>query len=341
MKISLLMGIILLLLAPASASVWAQGTDIWNIQLASNRQGQTTVGVRNHCQGPHEFELSVDPGMTWFRFVREPRLRVGQGETRDVAAHVDTNGLEVGAYEGRILVRCADCGLPPACEARTISVRLKVVWATDELERLLPDQFLARQFLVVLQLADASQIERTVSAFEAKHQIRHLKIFTLPSIARTTILFEVLDPRDSVALAITRLQEEAGVVYAQPNFRYQTQAVAAVSGSGYNDPLAGLQYGARQMKAEQLHKFSTGHGVQVALIDTGVDYRHVELRGRVTDRVNFVEGEQGFAEDAHGTLVAGVIAARPNNGIGIYGIAPGVSLIAIKSFQPRQRNSAA
>lgn len=329
--------IFILLATSGSISVRAQDTGVWNLQLAAGRLGQTTLGVRNHCQGTHEFELSADAGIPWFRFTRPPRLRVTQEETREVAAEINTTGLDVGAYEGRIIVRCTDCGVQ-ICRDRSISVRLKVVWTTEDIERLQQDQFVAGQILVVLKQGEQSQLERTVRALEAAHQVKRIKVFRLPSIERVAVLLALLNQQDSVASALTRMQTESGVLYAQPNFKYQTQATPP-NNNGYNDPLSSLQYGPRQMRAEQLHRFSTGRGVRVALIDTGVDYDHADLKGRVVDRANFVEDDKSFKEDVHGTLVAGVIAARPNNGIGIYGMAPGVSLIAIKSFKPRQTNS--
>jgi len=336
-KTSLVIIILFSVATAGSTTARAQETVVWNVQLPSERAGQTTVGVTNRCQATHEFELTPDAGIPWFSFIGQPRLRVAPEETREVAAQINTADLDVGTYEGRILVRCTDCGLQ-ACENRNITVRLKVVWATDQIERFQQDQIVAGQVLVVLEQTDDSQLERTVRALEIAHQVRRIKIFRLPSIERVAVLLGLLNQQDSVGAAVTRLQNESSVLYVQPNFRYQTQASAPGNG-GYNDPLSSLQYGARQMRAEQLHKFSTGQNIKVALIDTGVDYNHSDLKGCVVDRVNFVENDTSFKEDVHGTLVAGVIAARPNNRVGIYGIAPGVSLIAIKSFKQRQKNS--
>ncbi len=336
MRISWLIIIFALLSTIAPSAIRAQDTVVWNLQLPAERKGQTTVGVSNRCQAAHEFELSADAGIPWFAFTEPPRLRVAPQETREVAAEINTAGLDIGAYQGRILVRCTDCGVQE-CENRNITVHLKVIWATADIARLQPDQFVAGQIVVVLKLDDDRHFERTMRELETAHDIRRIKVFRLSSIQQAAVLFALLSQQDSVAVAIARMQNESRVLYAQPNFKYRAQAVS--SSSPYNDPLSSLQYGARQMRAEQLHKLSTGRGVKVALIDTGVDYDHSDLKGRVVDRANFVEDDKSFKTDVHGTLVAGVIAARPNNGIGIYGVAPGVSLIAIKSLKPRQSNS--
>src|SRR5262249_6882494 len=216
--------------------------------------------------------------MPWFAFTELPRLRVAPQETREVAAEINTAGLDIGPYEGRILVRCTDCGVQE-CENRNITVHLKVIWATADIVRLQPDQFVAGQILVVLKLDDDRQLERTVRELETVHGLRRIKVFRLSSIQQAAVDFALLSPPDSVAVAIARLQNDSKVLYAQPNFKYQTQAVTP--GGPYNDPLSSLQYGARQMRAEQLHKLSTGRGVKVALIDTGVDYDHSDLKGRV------------------------------------------------------------
>ena len=69
----------------------------------------------------------------------------------------------------------------------------------------------------------------------------------------------------------------------------------------------------------------------VAVLDTGIDRSHPDLQG------SFVEGSDAVNEDAdpnddhgHGTLVAGVIAARSNNGIGGVGACSQCSLMPVK-----------
>jgi subtilisin family serine protease len=72
--------------------------------------------------------------------------------------------------------------------------------------------------------------------------------------------------------------------------------------------------------------------VTVAVIDTGIETKHPDLRGRVAKTENFVDGgAQSFAQDRHGTAVAGVIGARANNNEGIFGVAPEADLLGIKA----------
>ena len=68
---------------------------------------------------------------------------------------------------------------------------------------------------------------------------------------------------------------------------------------------------------------STGSGVVVAVVDTGVDEGHEDLGGRVLPGWDFVDGDP-YATDpnGHGTHVAGTIAATRDNDIGVAGVAP-------------------
>jgi subtilisin family serine protease len=70
----------------------------------------------------------------------------------------------------------------------------------------------------------------------------------------------------------------------------------------------------------------------VAVIDSGVDYTHPDLVGKVVKGYNFVESTADPMDDnGHGTHVAGVIAARANNKVGIPGISNG-NVLAIKTL---------
>src|SRR6202030_892738 len=85
------------------------------------------------------------------------------------------------------------------------------------------------------------------------------------------------------------------------------------------------------------HPWSRGEGVKVAIIDTGVDIEHPDLRGSIAAAVNFVDADDAqFRRDRHGTEMAGVIAAVANNGQGIVGIAPGARLFVFKACWQEQ-----
>jgi subtilisin family serine protease len=97
------------------------------------------------------------------------------------------------------------------------------------------------------------------------------------------------------------------------------------------------------MNVLEAHPWSTGEGVKVAIVDTGVDIGHPDLRGRIAAADNFVDADDGrFRRDRHGTEMAGIIAAVANNHEGIVGVAPGVQLYVFKAcWQLRDNADAA
>jgi len=73
-----------------------------------------------------------------------------------------------------------------------------------------------------------------------------------------------------------------------------------------------------------------GAGINVAVIDTGIDCGHPDLAANCVYGINYVsKGKDPFDDHGHGTHVAGIIAAR-DNGFGVIGVAPEVILYAVK-----------
>jgi subtilisin family serine protease len=88
------------------------------------------------------------------------------------------------------------------------------------------------------------------------------------------------------------------------------------------------------------HPWSRGEGVKVAIIDTGADTKHPDLRGNIATAANFVDADdRQFQRDRHGTEMAGVIAAVANNGEGIVGIAPSARLFLFKACWQAQADA--
>jgi len=86
--------------------------------------------------------------------------------------------------------------------------------------------------------------------------------------------------------------------------------------------------GLRIIYAPYAWRYSTGAGVRVAVVDTGITPRHPDLR--VYGGVSFVPGVTSWADDhSHGTHCAGTVAATLNNR-GLVGVAPNASLYAVK-----------
>ena len=110
-------------------------------------------------------------------------------------------------------------------------------------------------------------------------------------------------------------------------------ATGAVYGSGTAgaDPMRAQQWALDALHAEQVWSHSTGSGVTVAVIDSGVA-RVADLAAALLPGVDYVDpGGDGTAHACdHGTHVAGIIAAAADNGIGVAGLAPGARILPIR-----------
>ncbi len=163
---------------------------------------------------------------------------------------------------------------------------------------------------------------------------------------------------EDVEKAIEALKKDPRVEYAQPNYIYRPCAI------NVNDPLYGQQWGLSGQygtKAPEAWNYATGEGIIVAVIDTGVDYKHPDLKdniwrntgevacnGKDDDGNGYIDDTVGYDfigsdflnsrpdndpmdELGHGTHVAGIIAAVAGNGKGVVGVAPGVKIMALKA----------
>jgi subtilisin family serine protease len=92
-------------------------------------------------------------------------------------------------------------------------------------------------------------------------------------------------------------------------------------------------WGVKKIGAGDAHNLSPseqGQGVNVAVIDTGINYNHPDLAGSVIDQWDFVNNDGDAMDDqGHGTHVAGTIAAH-RDGVGAVGVAPAANLFAVK-----------
>lgn len=148
--------------------------------------------------------------------------------------------------------------------------------------------------------------------------------WTMSSLGEQCVVFQV--PRGRSAADVARhLSTDPRVGLAQVIGTFYTQAEAA-------DPYAHFQHGSQTLRLDKAHRWATGKGVRVAVVDTGVDVGHPDLRGRVVKAQSFVDrGEKSFTTDIHGTAMAGLIAATAGNDVGIAGVAPEARIYALKA----------
>ena len=101
----------------------------------------------------------------------------------------------------------------------------------------------------------------------------------------------------------------------------------------YNDPLYFEQWALPVIGAPEAWDAlpTDAPQVTVAVIDSGICTEHPDLAGRILPGWDFLE-QDAIPQDefGHGCSVAGVIAAQPNNGIGIVGVAPNAQVMPLR-----------
>jgi len=99
------------------------------------------------------------------------------------------------------------------------------------------------------------------------------------------------------------------------------------------DPVKdGIPWGVRRIRAPEVWNRTTGYGVKVGVIDTGVDFFHPDLSHSLRPGVNLLNRAMPPLDDnGHGTHITGTIAAA-NRLRGMIGVAPRASVYPVKAF---------
>jgi len=130
--------------------------------------------------------------------------------------------------------------------------------------------------------------------------------------------------------AIVALQKNPNVAYVEPDFEVQAIGKPVKpTPSPTPTPTQSTPWGIAKINAPAVWDNGVeGLGIKVAVLDTGIDTNHADLS--VAGGAYFVRTVRSYNDDnGHGTHCAGIIAAK-DNAIGVVGVAPLVSLYAVK-----------
>lgn len=179
----------------------------------------------------------------------------------------------------------------------------------------------------------SSLYKKYIDGIERSYGLRYVEDWPLSSLGETMLVFAA-GVQQPITLLLDDIERQRVFNSVQVVRRMR---IAAKRASQFADaePLASFQENLDVLGIVASHNWATGRGVRIAVIDTGVDRSHPDLRRRVEQSVDFTGGQsRDFDADIHGTVVASIIAgARDDKGM--LGIAPEAQLIALKACTER------
>ncbi len=130
--------------------------------------------------------------------------------------------------------------------------------------------------------------------------------------------------------AVAYVEEDKTVVSIEPEYTHLARDFFAADDAEYGNTWGVLRIGSQEAHERGI----TGREVKLAIVDTGIDYYHEDLDENYRGGYDFVYDDNDPFDDSwnsHGTHIAGIIGAEAN-GTGVVGVAPEVSLYALKAL---------
>jgi subtilisin family serine protease len=143
------------------------------------------------------------------------------------------------------------------------------------------------------------------------------------------------DLTDDEAAALRQQPDVTFVEQSMPVYAYETAAPRApfkASAEFRDASVQTMPWGISAVHASSTWTATRGDNVNVAIIDTGIDYNHPDLKDDYAGGYNFVakpNTSDPLDDNGHGTHVAGIIGAEDNT-FGVVGVAPHTRLWSVK-----------
>jgi subtilisin family serine protease len=180
-----------------------------------------------------------------------------------------------------------------------------------------PTQFMPGEILVTLAPGTNRAEE---DAIATTFDLERLESWSLQLLSQRIVRYRIMDAR-SVPSVLQRLRASPAITGAQANFVYR-QLGQANGG-------ADRQYALAKLHVAEAQTIARGKGAIVAVIDSGIDASHPDLSASIQDHFT-VSSEGTFVPtDAHGTEMAGILAAHG----AALGIAPEATLLDVAIFE--------
>ncbi|WP_339260798.1 S8 family peptidase [Lysinibacillus sp. FSL K6-3209] len=169
---------------------------------------------------------------------------------------------------------------------------------------------------------DTIIVKHTGLAKNAHKNIGSKVIRSIPSLG-----YDVIQLKKGISLekAVSYYAKQDGVKSVSPSYVYHSFANEA-------DPKKKDMYHLNLLQMDKALELAGNHEVKVAVIDSGVDFKHPDLKSQVLPPYNAAAPANTTYTGDHGTHVAGIIGAAKDNNIGGHGINPNAKLLPIDVF---------
>ncbi|MDP2661509.1 MAG: S8 family serine peptidase, partial [Dehalococcoidia bacterium] len=158
-----------------------------------------------------------------------------------------------------------------------------------------------------------------------------LTVDSIPALGITKL--RVAPGKEQEAIAALK---SAGAEIAEPNYLRRIALVPNDPYPGCLSEIATCRWNLNKINAPSAWDITMGSSnIIVAVVDTGMDTSHPDRPQNLIRGADYIADPTGATlvssdPQGHGTHVSGIVAARTNNGIGVAGVAPGVSLMAVR-----------
>ncbi len=198
--------------------------------------------------------------------------------------------------------------------------------------------------MIVVRLKPTSRISVAGSALEdlkthfgassySPAKVIPKKGFSVASAKNTTYVFN-FEPSANIESKAAEIQSTGQVEFAEPNYLLKPLAL----------PFYGKQPQIDQTDLKYANYIPVSHNIVVAVIDSGIDLNHKDLKNKVLSGKSFFANGGNFPDSDdftdtfwHGTFVAGLIAGENRDGTGISGINPAAKLLVVRIIDYKGR----
>ena len=181
---------------------------------------------------------------------------------------------------------------------------------------------------VVLRLP-SNLSRQALDELAGRHRLARLDSQAIGLTGTTIHRWRIADQR-SVSDVIRAIEADRGVGAAQPNYRFTLQEGRGQAAVEIN----GMQYVLTKLRLTEAHRSSTGNGVLVAIVDSGIDTSHPEIANTIAGSFDAVNSSQ--SGNSHGTAMAGAIVAHAR----LTGVAPAARILAVRAFSATEGTTA-